>query len=59
MESLLDIETEKGPIELPMLVGALLRSTEVRLVNHRRQYKRGQYIPSDWNGPRFGPPPDK
>jgi len=31
----LDIETRKGLVELPMLVGALLRSTEIMTVGQR------------------------
>lgn len=47
----LTIETEKGDVELPMLVGALLRSTEVKTIGERQ--------PMVSYGHDMAPPPEK
>jgi hypothetical protein len=56
---LLEIETKRGPVELPMLVGDLLRAATLMTINDRRQRKCGQFLPADYNGPRLASPPDK
>jgi hypothetical protein len=53
------IDTDRGPVDLGMLVGALIRSTEIKTVNERRPLRAHGRLADRRFGPRFGRPPDE